>query len=116
MKMSDEWGDLKCLYKACQAAITDGGLFTDTVINERDESEWHNVNESESQVLGQGFVLGLALASRTSHWQVSKAIEAYNQLSKNNSTNNVPEYGFDLLTWRTHLIFKSGVFVIIHHF
>jgi len=23
----DEWGDLECLYKACQAAITDGGLF-----------------------------------------------------------------------------------------
>ena len=34
----DEWGDLKCLYKACQTAITmeytaitDGGLFTNTV-------------------------------------------------------------------------------------
>jgi len=26
----DEWGDLECRYKACQAAITDGGLFTDT--------------------------------------------------------------------------------------
>jgi len=26
----DESGDLECVYKACQAAITDGGLFTDT--------------------------------------------------------------------------------------
>jgi len=26
----DQWGDLKCLNKACQAARTDGGLFTDT--------------------------------------------------------------------------------------
>ena len=26
----DERGDLESLYKACQAAITDGGLFTDT--------------------------------------------------------------------------------------
>jgi len=26
----DQWGDLECPYKACQAAITDGGLFTDT--------------------------------------------------------------------------------------
>ena len=27
----DEWGDLEYLYKACQAALTDGGLFTDTL-------------------------------------------------------------------------------------
>jgi len=26
----DQWGDLECLYKGCQAARTDGGLFTDT--------------------------------------------------------------------------------------
>jgi len=25
----DQWRDLECLYKACQAARTDGGLFTD---------------------------------------------------------------------------------------
>jgi len=31
----DQWGDLECLHKACQAAITDGGLFTDTVVDER---------------------------------------------------------------------------------
>jgi len=23
----DQWGDLECMYKACQAARTDGGLF-----------------------------------------------------------------------------------------
>ena len=26
----NEWGDLECSYIACQAAITDGGLFTDS--------------------------------------------------------------------------------------
>jgi len=32
----DQWGDLECLHKAaCQAAITDGGLFTDTGVDER---------------------------------------------------------------------------------
>jgi len=33
MLREDEWGNLECLYKACQAAITDGGLFTDTGIH-----------------------------------------------------------------------------------
>jgi len=31
----DQWGDLECLYKACQAAKTDGGLVTDTGVDER---------------------------------------------------------------------------------
>jgi len=31
----DQWEDLECLYKACQAARTDGGLFTDTGKDER---------------------------------------------------------------------------------
>jgi len=35
----DEWGDLEFLHKACQAAITDGGLITDTGIDERCENE-----------------------------------------------------------------------------
>jgi len=30
MVKEDQWGYLECLHKACQAAITDGGLFTDT--------------------------------------------------------------------------------------
>jgi len=34
-----EWGDLECLYKACQAATTDGGFFTDTGMGERSENE-----------------------------------------------------------------------------
>jgi len=34
-----ESGDLECLYKACQAAITDGGLFTDKGVHERGENE-----------------------------------------------------------------------------
>jgi len=35
----DEWGDLECLYKACQVARTDEGLFTDTGVDERGENE-----------------------------------------------------------------------------
>jgi len=35
----DEWRDLECLYKACQTAITDRGLFTDIGVNERGENE-----------------------------------------------------------------------------
>jgi len=35
----DEWGDLECLHKACQAARTDGGLFTVTGVDERGENE-----------------------------------------------------------------------------
>ena len=30
MVNEDEWGESECLYKACQEAITDGCLFTDT--------------------------------------------------------------------------------------
>jgi len=40
-------GDSKCLYKALQAPITDGGLFTDTCINERGENERQSENDSE---------------------------------------------------------------------
>jgi len=29
----DEWGELEGMYKACQTAITVGGLFTTTGIN-----------------------------------------------------------------------------------
>jgi len=32
----DQWGDLECLYKACHAARTDGGLFTDTEVKLND--------------------------------------------------------------------------------
>jgi len=34
MVKEDQWGDLECLHKACQADITDGGLFTDTGVDE----------------------------------------------------------------------------------
>jgi len=34
MVKEDQWADLECLHKACQAAITDGGLFTDTGVDE----------------------------------------------------------------------------------
>jgi len=35
----DEWGDLQCLYKACQATVIDGGFFTDTGLNENESDE-----------------------------------------------------------------------------
>jgi len=41
----DQWGDLECLHKACQAAITEGGLFTDTGIDEQGENERHSAND-----------------------------------------------------------------------
>jgi len=37
-------GDLECLYKACQAAITDGGLFRHTGVHERGENERQSEN------------------------------------------------------------------------
>jgi len=49
----DQWGDLECLYKACQAARTDGGLFTDTGVDERGENERHSEHECEMETLGQ---------------------------------------------------------------
>jgi len=47
----DKWDDLKCLYKACQAAITDEGLFTDTGVHERGENEWQSENDSEMKTV-----------------------------------------------------------------
>jgi len=41
----DQWGDLECLYKACQAARTNGGLFRDTGEDERGENEWQSEND-----------------------------------------------------------------------
>jgi len=43
----DQWGDLECLHKACPAAITDGGLFTDTGVDERCENERQGENDYE---------------------------------------------------------------------
>jgi len=39
----DEWGYIEFLYKACQSAITDGCLFTDTDgVDERGENKRHS--------------------------------------------------------------------------
>jgi len=43
--------DLECLYKACQAAVTDGGLFTDTSLNERGENKRLSENDSEMKAV-----------------------------------------------------------------
>jgi len=40
-------GRLECLHKACQAAIPDGGLFTDTGVDERCENKRQGGNDCE---------------------------------------------------------------------
>ena len=30
----NEWGNFECLYKSCQAAITEGGFSTDNAVTE----------------------------------------------------------------------------------
>ena len=47
----NEWGDLECLYKACQAATTDGGFFTDTGVDEWGENEWQSENDNEMKTV-----------------------------------------------------------------
>jgi len=49
----DQWGDLECLYKACQAAITDGCLFTDTGVDERCENERQGENDYEMKTVNR---------------------------------------------------------------
>jgi len=46
----DEWGDLECLYKACQAAITDGGLFTDTGVAYMNEVKNERQSENDNEM------------------------------------------------------------------
>jgi len=47
----DQWGDLECLYKACQGARTDGGSFTDTGEDERGENERQSENDYEMKTV-----------------------------------------------------------------
>jgi len=46
----DQWGDLdlECLHKACQAAVNDRGLFTDTGVDDRGENEQQGEHDSKS--------------------------------------------------------------------
>jgi len=46
----DEWGDLQCMYTACQAATSDGALITDIGVHERDENERQSENDCEVRV------------------------------------------------------------------
>jgi len=48
----DQWEDLECLYKACQAARTDEGLFKDTGVDERGENERYSENDYEMKTVG----------------------------------------------------------------
>jgi len=47
----DQWGDLECLYTACQAAITDGGLFTHIGVDEQGENERQSENDYEMKTI-----------------------------------------------------------------
>jgi len=47
----DQWEDLECMYKACQAARTDGGLFTDSGEDERGENERQSENDLEMKTV-----------------------------------------------------------------
>jgi len=47
----DEWRYLEGLYKACQAATTDEGLFTDTGVNERGENKRQSENNREMKTV-----------------------------------------------------------------
>jgi len=47
----DQRGVLECLHKACQAARTDGGLFTDTGVNGRGEIERQSENDCEMKTV-----------------------------------------------------------------
>jgi len=49
--IEDEWGDLEYLYKACQAAITDGGLNTETGVNKWGENERQSENDREMKTV-----------------------------------------------------------------
>jgi len=49
----DQWEDLECLHKGCQAAITDGGLFTDTGVDERSENERQGENDCEMKTVSR---------------------------------------------------------------
>jgi len=49
----DQWGDLECMHKACHAAITDGGLFTDTGIDERGENGRQGENDCETKTVSR---------------------------------------------------------------
>jgi len=56
-------GDFECLYKARQAAITDGGLFTDTNVYERGENERQSENDS-TQTFREIFVFNFMCSWR----------------------------------------------------
>jgi len=47
----DDWEDLECLFKACQAAITDGGLYTHIRVHERGENQRKSENGSEMKIV-----------------------------------------------------------------
>jgi len=49
----DQWGYLECLHKAWQAALTDGGLFTDTGIDERCENERQGENDYKMKTVSR---------------------------------------------------------------
>jgi len=50
----DQWGYLECLHKAsCQAAITDGGLLTDSGVDERGDNERESEHDCEMKTVSR---------------------------------------------------------------
>jgi len=56
LSILNEWRDLECLYKACQAPTAEGGLFPDTGVSERGKNKQQSKNDSEMKtvLVGQG--------------------------------------------------------------
>jgi len=44
-------GYLECLFKACEAARTDGSFFADTGLNERGENEWQSETNNDMKTV-----------------------------------------------------------------
>jgi len=58
---------LERLCKACRAAITDGGLYTDTGVNERGENERQSENDSEMKTVSY---CNLYMTRHVTHMQI----------------------------------------------
>jgi len=46
----EEWGDLECLYKVCQAAISDGTLFTSQILSWMNEAMMNENDTNENEI------------------------------------------------------------------
>jgi len=47
----EQCGHLECLYKACQAALADRGIFTDTGVDEQGENKRQSENDYQMKTV-----------------------------------------------------------------